>query len=96
MSNEKNVVSAANEDKTVMRSVDFSESEKVKKLEIYAKVWEERTGYYTKIRKRMRIGANRTGLLLLTTVLSSYMYSIYITRQESFLDDFEEPKRSAE
>lgn len=41
---------------------------------------------------RMRRNARYTGLLLGGIALSIYGYSIYSIKQETFLDDFEEPK----
>lgn len=41
---------------------------------------------------RMRKNARFTGLLLGGIALSIYGYSIYSIKQESFLDDFEEPE----
>jgi len=41
---------------------------------------------------RMRKNARFTGLLLGGVALSIYGYSIYSIKQETFLDDFEEPE----
>jgi len=41
---------------------------------------------------RMRKNARYTGLLLGGVALSIYGYSIYSIKQETFLDDFEEPE----
>ncbi|XP_050523141.1 cytochrome c oxidase assembly factor 3, mitochondrial [Daktulosphaira vitifoliae] len=41
---------------------------------------------------RMRKNARFTGLLLGSIALSIYGYSIYAIKQESFLDDFDEPE----
>jgi hypothetical protein len=40
----------------------------------------------------MRKNARFTGLLLGGVALSIYGYSIYSIKQETFLDDFEEPE----
>lgn len=45
--------------------------------------------------KRLKRNNILTGCLIGTGVLSIYLYSMFAVKQESFLDDFEEPKMKA-
>lgn len=46
--------------------------------------------------KRVRRNNRITGSLLGVGVLAIYAYSMYAVKQESFLDDFEEPQKTTE
>lgn len=46
--------------------------------------------------KRVRRNNTITGSLLGVGVIAIYAYSMYAVKQESFLDDFEEPKKTTQ
>lgn len=46
--------------------------------------------------KKVRRNNNITGCLLGAGVIAIYAYSMYAVKQESFLDDFDEPQKTTE
>lgn len=76
-----------------MPSVDFNKQGEVDKRILQQIKFVERQNLLRVTRlQRMRKNARFTGLLLGGITLSIYGYSIYSIKQETFLDDFEEPE----
>lgn len=76
-----------------MPTVDFNKQGEVDKRILQQIKFVERQNLVRVTRlQRMRKNARYTGLLLGGITLSIYGYSIYSIKQETFLDDFEEPE----
>lgn len=74
-----------------MREVDFAK-DNIDKGILQQMKFVERQNHLRATRLiRLRRNARFTGLLLGGISLSIYVYSIYSIKQETFLDDFEEP-----
>ena len=80
-------------DKKYMPLADFENDEKLKTAKVYKKLVEEKNFNRSIIGRKLlyRKRAFLAGSFAL--VLSIYSFSIYKIRQETFLDDFEEPPR---
>lgn len=76
-----------------MPKVDFQKDGEIDKRLLQQIKFVERQNLVRATRlNRMRKNARYTGLILGSISLSIYVYSIYSIKQETFLDDFEEPK----
>lgn len=76
-----------------MPKVDFMKEGEIDKRLLQQIKFVERQNLIRAARlNRMRKNARFTGLLLGGITLSIYGYSIYSIKQETFLDDFEEPE----
>ncbi|XP_025420530.1 cytochrome c oxidase assembly factor 3, mitochondrial [Sipha flava] len=76
-----------------MPTVDFNKQGEVDKRILQQIKFVERQNLIRVTRlQRMRKNARFTGLLLGGIALSIYGYSIYSIKQETFLDDFDEPE----
>lgn len=76
-----------------MPNVDFTKQGEVDKRILQQIKFVERQNLLRVTRlQRMRKNARYTGFLLGGIALSIYGYSIYSIKQETFLDDFEEPE----
>lgn len=79
--------------KNQMPEVDFMKDGEVDKRLLQQIKFVERQNLLRVTRlNRLRKNARYTGLLLGGIALSIYGYSIYSIKQETFLDDFEEPE----
>lgn len=76
-----------------MPKVDFAKDGEIDKRLLQQIKFVERQNLVRATRlNQMRKNARYTGLILGSISLSIYVYSIYSIKQETFLDDFEEPK----
>jgi len=76
-----------------MPKVDFTKNGEIDKRLLQQIKFIERQNLVRATRlNRMRKNARYMGFTLAGVVLSIYGYSIYSIKQETFLDDFEEPK----
>lgn len=76
-----------------MPKVDFMKDGEIDKKLLQQIKFVERQNLVRATRlNRMRRNARYTGFILGGISLSIYAYSIYSIKQETFLDDFEEPK----
>lgn len=76
-----------------MPKVDFNKDGEIDKRLLQQMKFVERQNLLRASRlNRMRTNARYTGLLLGAITLSIYGYSIYSIKQETFLDDFDEPE----
>jgi len=76
-----------------MPKVDFTKDGEIDKRLLQQIKFVERQNLVRATRlNRMRRNARYTGLILGGITLSIYGYSIYSIKQETFLDDFEEPQ----
>lgn len=76
-----------------MPKVDFMKNGEIDKRLLQQIRFVERQNLVRATRlSQMRKNARYTGLLLGGIALSIYGYSIYSIKQETFLDDFEEPE----
>lgn len=81
---------ADNDKSDVMPKVDFS---KLKIAQKYAEILERENRERALKLKNLRSKNLIVGGILCASVLSIYSYSILAVKQETFLDDFEEPVR---
>lgn len=83
-------------DSEVMPKVDLSKVQSDKNnihIKDYMKLVEDQNFRRVERLKRLRRNNLITGLTLGAGVLSIYAYSMLAVKQETFLDDFDEPKK---